>query len=172
MKNNKSINWLALLKSISIPLIASYLGLLLYKNDLNLFENIKKPFLSPPPIVFNIVWPILYILMGISYYLVQYSSNGTTNNIDYHVHNKKHITKLYYLQLLCTIIWPIIFFKYRLYFISFLILIILVSLVVMLIFKYYTIDKKAAILQSPYILWLTFAGYLNFSIYLLNEAFI
>lgn len=167
----KNINIKSLIICIITPFLASSISFLLFRPEMNSTAIMNKPFLQPPPIVFQIVWPILYLLMGISLYLMQNSKNGISNDLDYNVHKKKSATKIYYMQLFFNVIWPVIFFKYNLYFIAFLDLIIILSLVIIMFFKFYSIEKTSALLQIPYILWLTFAGYLNFSVYLLNEAF-
>lgn len=122
------------------------------------YSMLNKPFLSPPGILFPIVWTILYILMGISYALLR-TKNLTNKKIDF----------IYYLQLFVNLLWSIFFFvlKWRLFSIVWIVL--LVVLVIIMIKEFFYKNKLSAILQLPYLLWLAFATYLNIAIYLLNR---
>lgn len=127
-------------------------------NSFNIYDTITKPFLSPSKIVFPIVWSVLYILMGISIYMVSESK--------YLYKDKSYI--LYFLQLFINSIWPLFFFKFRLFFISFLIILLLLYLVIKMILEFNKINKYIAYIQIPYLLWLLFATYLNLGVFLLN----
>ena len=122
------------------------------------YESFVKPSFAPPAILFPIVWSILYILLGVSSYLI-----GKSND-----KNSENALSTYYTHLVINLIWSFLFFTFKWYLFSFLwIILMLVSLVVMMK-KYYVIDKTSAHIQIPYLLWLIFAGILNFSIFLLN----
>ena len=136
---------------IFLPLILGFLVSLLTKNDM--YSNIIKPVLSPPAIVFPIMWTILYLIMGYTYY-----------NVD----KSKVINIFYYLQLFVNLIWTIIFFKFKLYTFAYIWLILLITLVTTLLINYYKQNKKIAYANIPYLLWLLFALYLNISISILN----
>ena len=136
---------------IFLPLILGFLVSLLTKNDM--YSNIIKPVLSPPAIVFPIMWTILYLIMGYTYYKVDKS---------------KVINIFYYLQLFVNLIWTIIFFKFKLYTFAYIWLILLITLVTTLLINYYKQNKKIAYDNIPYLLWLLFALYLNISISILN----
>lgn len=144
-------------KSIIIPVIVGgIVGLIISKSlDYNLLQ---KPPLSPPSIVFPIMWTILYILMGISYGILD--SRGL---------NDKSVKLIYYVQLFVNALWSIFFFtlKWRLF--SFLWILLLDVLVFVMIVEFYKKSKVLGLLQIPYILWCLFASYLNFAIYLLNR---
>lgn len=144
-------------KSIIIPVIVGgIVGLIILKSlDYN---SLQKPILSPPSIVFPIMWTILYILMGISYGILD--SRGL---------NDKSIKLIYYVQLFVNALWSIFFFtlKWRLF--SFLWILLLDVLVFVMIVEFYKKNKVSGLLQIPYILWCLFASYLNFAIYLLNR---
>ena len=143
-------------KSILIPIIlGGIVGFIISKfMDYNTLE---KPFLAPPSILFPIVWSILYILMGISYGILD--SNSLVDN---------NINLIYYLQLFVNLLWPIAFFvlKWRLF--AFIWILLLAVLIVIMIVKFYRKNKIAGLLQIPYLLWTLFATYLNLFIYLLN----
>lgn len=137
-----------LIVNILIPLIlGAIIGFISNTND---YKFLIKPSFSPSGIIFPIVWSILYILMGVSNYL--------TNNI----------TKIYKCQLVINLFWPILFFNFKLYFISLLWLILLIIFVIKMIISFYSIKKEAAFINIPYLFWLLFALYLNFGVYLLN----
>lgn len=121
------------------------------------YNTLEKPFLSPPGILFPIVWTILYTLMGISYGILK--NKGLIN---------QEIDFIYYLQLGINALWSIIFFvlKWRLF--AFFWILLLIICVIIMIIRFYSKDKLAGLLQIPYLLWILFAAYLNLAFYLLN----
>ena len=144
-------------KSILIPvIIGGVIGLIISKSiDYN---SLQKPPLSPPSILFPIVWTILYVLMGISYGILDSKSL---------IELKTKI--IYSLQLFVNATWSLIFFtlKWRLF--AFIWIIILDVLVIVMIIDFFKKNKTAGLLQSPYLLWIIFASYLNLGVYLLNK---
>ena len=122
------------------------------------YQSLNKPPLSPPGLVFGIVWTVIYFLMGVSYSILDIKD---LNNIK--------VKLIYYLQLVINLIWPIIFFilKWRLFALIWIIL--LVILVIYMIILFYKKDKTSAYIQIPYLLWCIFATYLNLGIYVLNK---
>ena len=153
------INFKKLLLSLAIPLAAGGIGFLLSGNNTQIYESIVRPQFAPPGFIFPIAWVILYVLMGISYYLVI-----TSKDTPY----KKKSIYVYYTQLILNSLWSLIFFKFRLFFIGFLWIVALIVLVLYMIYLFAKANKTAAYLQIPYILWLVFAGTLSFSIFRLN----
>ena len=147
-----------LISYIVITLLVGSFFTLFIMDSFNIYNTMDKPFLSPNKIVFPIVWSVLYILMGISLYIVSESKYL----------NKDKSYLLYILQLLVNSAWPLFFFKFRLFFVSFLIVLLLIYLVIKLILEFYKINKLAAYLQIPYLLWLIFASYLSLGVFLLN----
>lgn len=143
-------------KSILIPVIVGGIVGLLISQSMD-YNELVKPVLSPPSIVFPIVWTILYILMGVSYGILQ-----SKDLVD------KKINTIYYWQLGVNAIWPILFFllKWRLF--SFIWIILLAISVLVMIIQFFKKDKLAGALQIPYLLWTLFATYLNLGIYILN----
>lgn len=144
-------------KAILIPVLVGGIVGFFISGSID-YNSLEKPFLSPPSITFPIVWTILYILMGISYAILE--SNSLVNS---------KINSIYYLQLFFNALWPIAFFllKWRLF--AFIWIIILVVLIIIMIARFYEKQKTAAWLQVPYLLWALFATYLNFGVYLLNR---
>jgi benzodiazapine receptor len=144
-------------KSILIPvIIGGVIGLIISRSiDYN---SLQKPPLSPPSILFPIVWTILYLLMGISYGIIDSKSL---------IELKTKI--IYSLQLFVNATWSLIFFtlKWRLF--AFIWIIILNILVIVMIIDFFKKNKTAGLLQIPYLLWIIFASYLNLGVYLLNK---
>ena len=139
-----------LIKNILIPVImGGIIGLII--NPFMNYQTLNKPPLSPPGITFPIVWTILYIIMGYSFYK-QNEQNKT----------------IYYLQLIVNGLWSIFFFVFKWYLFSFLWIIILIILVIIMIIKFYKENKISGLLNIPYLIWLLFATYLSFGVYLLN----
>ena len=156
MKINKRLLFIC----IAIPLFVGVIAALLTQNSMEVFGYLQKPPLSPPAWLFPVVWTILYILMGISSYLI------LTSDAD-----KAQITsaiRIYGLQLVVNFLWPTFFFNFGWYLFSFLWLVFLWILVLLMILRFKDINNTAAYLNIPYLVWLTFAGYLNLGIWILN----
>lgn len=151
------INLKKLVISIIIPLLFGFIGYLL-GGDNSIYSSIVTPSFAPPGAIFPIVWTILYVLMGISFYII-------TNSNDTDITTPRII---YYLQLIVNAIWPLLFFRFNLFFIAFIWILLLIALVAYMIYLFYKIKPIAAYLQIPYLLWLIFASILNFSIFILN----
>ncbi|MDE6253637.1 MAG: tryptophan-rich sensory protein [Lachnospiraceae bacterium] len=147
----------ALIIAILIPIAVGTLSAL-FSGRMSLYSTINKPQISPPGYIFPIVWIILYILMGISSYLIYESDNSNTRNA----------LRTYALQLFFNFWWSIIFFRFSLYLFSFLWLLALIALIAIMIYQFYQINQLSSYLQIPYLLWCLFAAYLNFMIYRLN----
>ena len=148
MKINKRL----LAICIAIPLLVGIISALLTSGSMENFATLNKPFFAPPAWLFPVAWTILYVLMGISSYLIL-TSGANLGKIEEAVN----------------FLWPTIFFNLEWYFFAFLWLILLWVLVALMILKFKDISKIAAYLIIPYILWLTFAGILNLSIWFLNR---
>lgn len=145
------------IKNILIPVVLGGIVGLIISNFMD-YNELNKPPLSPPGFIFGIVWTILYILMGISYGILDYKNLIDTNT-----------KNIYYLQLFVNILWPIAFFVFKWRLFAFIWLIFLVILIIKMMFEFYKKDKTAAYLQIPYLLWSIFAAYLNIGVYLLNK---
>ena len=146
--------------SIAIPLLVGGLSAIITRGDMDLYSQINSPPLAPPGWLFPVAWSILYTLMGISLYLVWNS------NARYIAKRNAYI--FFGVQLFLNFIWSPIFFVGRQFLLAFIVLILMWLFTFGMIVSFYRISKHAGLLQIPYILWLTFAGYLNFAIYLLN----
>ena len=151
-------NFKSLIIALLIPLAVGAIAGFSTMDAMEKYSQFVQPPLSPPPILFPIVWTILYILMGIGSYLV-YESD---------CENKESALLVYAVQLAVNFVWPFLFFELNAFLISFLWLLLLWGLVIVTIVRFSSCNKLAGYLQIPYLLWLTFAGYLNFGVYLLN----
>lgn len=142
---------------LAIPLILGLIVGFLSRPTAS-YEALVKPFFSPPGFVFPIVWTILYLLMGISSYLIAQSNNP-----------RRYPALITYLeQLFVNLAWSPIFFTLNFRFLAFLWILFLIYLVVKMIVQFKRVSHRAAYLQIPYLLWLIFAALLNFSIVILN----
>lgn len=124
------------------------------------YSAVEKPALTPPEIVFPIVWTILYALMAVGAARVWLTEESE---------EKDKGLKLYVVQLGMNFLWSILFFNFQAYSLSFFWLLGLLSVIVLMTLTFYKSDRIAAYLQIPYILWVSFAGYLNFMVWLLNR---
>lgn len=124
------------------------------------YETAEKPALTPPAIVFPIVWTILYALMGISATRIWFSDESG---------ERSRGLRLYGVQLFMNFLWSIFFFNFQAYGFSFFWLILLLAAIILMTLSFYRVDKPAAYLQIPYIMWVTFAAYLNCMVWMLNR---
>lgn len=150
------INWKALLISLAISLGTGIIGGILTANSMQQYETLYRPPLAPPGWVFPVVWTILFLLMGIASYLVYVSDADDSE--------KQAALRIYGIQLLVNIGWSVIFFRFEAYFLAFAWLLLLWYLIYITTKRFYDINKVAGFLMVPYLLWVTFAGYLNLSI--------
>lgn len=148
-----------LLIALAIPLAVGGLGTLL-SGGMADYKMMVKPPLSPPGWVFPVVWTILYLLMGYSSYRVYTAGKSPAFT--------KKALQLYAAQLVANFIWPIVFFGFEWYLLAFLVLVVLWVLILLTMRAFSAIDETAGDLLIPYILWVTFAGYLNLAVYFLN----
>lgn len=151
----------ALIIIIILTEAAGFLVGFLTMQNYGLYENLMKPSFSPPGWVFPIVWSILYLLMAIAFYRIWLSGKSGKNV-------SKAMT-YYFIQLALNLIWPIIFFKFNLYGLAFIDLLLLLIFILLTTFEFFKIDKIAGILMIPYIIWVSFAGILNYAIWAMNE---
>ena len=155
------IKFRPLIVSILIPLAVGGLSAFLTRDAMKLFGMVKQPPLSPPSWLFPVVWSILYILMGIA------SCRIWTSDVS--VSRRDRALRFYAVSLAFNFLWPIFFFGMELYLFSFLWLILLWLLVLICVILFYYISDTAGKLMIPYLVWLTFAGYLNLGVWLLNR---
>ena len=153
------IHWKKLIVCLTIALAVGGLATLL-SGGMSGDQIVNQPPLSPPGWVFAVVWTILYLLMGYGSYrvLVSGAEQGQIQKA----------LRLYGAQLALNFLWPILFFGFDAYLLAFIVLIGLWVLIFLTIRAFSAIDETAGNLLIPYLLWVTFAGYLNLGVYLLN----
>lgn len=152
------IQWKRLLVYLAIPLGVGALAGILTKDSMMQFSLLNRPPLSPPGWLFPVVWTVLFLLMGYASYLVSRSDSV----------QKRPVLILYAIQLIVNFFWSIFFFNFEWYLFSFFWLVLLWVLILLTIRAFWRISPTAAILLIPYLLWVTFAGYLNLAIWLIN----
>ena len=151
----------SLIISVIISLSVGGLSALFTMKNMSLFDEVKKPPFSPPAVLFPIVWTVLYILMGISSAIV----------FEHRVFKKSEAEKgllIYAVSLVINFFWSIIFFNFRAFTFAFLWLLLLWCVILYMIASFYKVNKLSSYLQIPYLIWVTFAGYLTFAISILN----
>lgn len=154
------IDWKKLLISLAIPLGVGGLAALITGGGMQDYGSMNRPPLSPPGWLFPIAWTILYLLMGYASYRV-YTSGATPQKI-------RQALILYGAQLAVNFLWPLIFFGLGWYLAAFFLLVALWVLIFLTMRAFSEIDERAGDLLLPYILWVTFAAYLNLGVFLLN----
>ncbi len=153
------IDWKKLLLNLALPLGVGALAALL-SGGMDRYRGLNQPPLSPPGWLFPVVWTILYLLMGYAAYLVM-TSGKEPEEI-------RKALQPYWLQLAANFVWPLLFFRWELPLTALLWLVVLWVLIFLTIRSFSKINERASDLLIPYILWVTFASYLNLGIYLLN----
>lgn len=145
---------------LALPLGVGMLSAYLTKSNMMVFDYIKKPMLTPPSIVFPIAWTILYILMGLASYFAIIECKESNQAI--------YVMYPYIIQLILNFMWSIIFFNYQRYDIAFVVLIFMWIMVLRTMIFFGTLNQINYYLLTPYLLWTSFAGYLNLMIVVLN----
>ena len=121
--------------------------------------QVEQPPLSPPSVVFPMVWTVLFALMGVGMALVQGTPPSAARALS---------LRIFLVQLAFNFCWSIIFFNFQSYGVAFVWLLVLWVLILWMIHSFRKLDTAAAWLQLPYLLWVGFAGYLNLGVWLLN----
>ena len=152
------IKWKPLLLSLLISLGVGGLSAFLTKDSMETYKTLKQPPLAPPGWVFPVVWTILFILMGIAAYLVWIKNDP----------NRDTTLLWYAAQLVFNFCWTLLFFNARWFGVSLLWLLVLWALILITTIKFYRTTPAAGWLMLPYLLWVTFAAYLNAGVWYLN----
>ena len=179
----KYSNLLKLLISIIICELAGVVGSIFTTPEISgWYKSLNKPSFNPPNWIFGPVWTIIFILMGVSLYLVWLNKWETKNKIRsgkikawnplsqkfLTVWKKANIILIFILQLILNISWSAIFFGMRSPGAAFFEILMLWFAIIFMIINFYKISKTAALLLLPYILWVSFAAFLNYFIWILN----
>ncbi|MFA6190170.1 MAG: TspO/MBR family protein [Candidatus Staskawiczbacteria bacterium] len=177
-------NIVKLVISIIICELAGVVGSVFTVSEIrNWYSGLNKPFFNPPNWIFGPVWTTLFILMGISLYLVWNNNWKPQNKLNlkgkkpWNSLSEKFLTGswqkanlilIFSIQLILNILWSIVFFGMHSPGAAFFILLMLWVAIVFTIINFYRVSKISALLLAPYILWVSFAGFLNFIIWMLN----
>ena len=155
------IDWKKLLICLAVPLTVGGLSALLSGGGMQDYQGLNQPPLAPPGWVFPVVWTILYLLMGYASYRVL-TSGADRDEI-------KKALSLYGIQLFLNFLWSPVFFGLQWRLVAFFILVAMWVLIYLTIRAFSKIDERAGDFLLPYLLWVTFAGYLNLGVYILNR---
>lgn len=153
------IQWKKLLLCLFIPLAVGGLSALLSAGGMRDFAAVRQPRLAPPAWLFPVVWTLLYLLMGLAAYLVLTGGN---------CRQRREAMVVYGAQLAVNFFWSVLFFTFKAYLLAFVWLVLLWGLIVLTVWRFAAVRPLAGWLLVPYLLWVTFAGYLNFGVFLLN----
>lgn len=155
---NKTKDGVLLVASTVLPAAAGFLAYLLTKDNMNIYSEIFVPPFAPPAVVFPFVWSVLYIFSGYSFYVAQTAKKG----------GDFFAKKLYFANIFLNFFWPIIFFNFRDFVFAFVWIVALWGLTLWLVAELWQTSKKAALLNIPYLLWISFAAVLNYAVAALN----
>ena len=145
--------------SILLPLLVGGIsGYFTASNIESWYVTLNKPSFNPPNYLFGPVWTSLYVIMGISFFLILNSK----------IENKNKLIGIYFVQLTLNFLWSFIFFQFHALGIAAIEIIILWLSILMMIIMFYKSNKWAGLINIPYLLWVSFASVLNISIYILN----
>lgn len=147
--------------AIAIPLTVGIASAALTRGNMDIYQKLNTPPLSPPGFLFPIVWTILYILMGVSSAMVYIDKEKNPKAA-------KQGLIYYVISLVLNFSWSIVFFNLQAALAALVILIVMLYFIIRTIIEYYKVKPSAAYLQIPYALWVAFAGYLNVGIWLMN----
>ncbi len=154
----KKINWKKLIVALAIPQLAGLLGSLFTSANINTwYATIAKPSFNPPGWIFGPVWTILFILMGISLYLVW----------DSKIEKRKAMT-FFGIQMILNVSWSILFFGLQSPLAAAIEIFFLIAFIILTMKEFFRINKVSAYLLLPYLLWTSFASILNITIVLIN----
>jgi translocator protein len=160
MKKSR-INPIKLISSLIICLLAGFIGSFFTSSSITTwYLTLNKPFFNPPNWLFGPVWTILYLMMGVSLYIIW--DKGINNKIS------KIAISLFFIQLTLNVLWSIIFFGLKSPLFALIEIIFLLIFILLTIIYFYKISKFASYLLVPYLMWVSFATILNFAIYYLN----
>lgn len=139
---------------IAITFLIPGIIALLTKDSFSIYKLLIRPKFAPPSIIFPIAWNIIYLLISIGVIIVK---NDDENNL-----------KIYFVQLILNALWSPIFFVLQNYFLALIELILLLLIVIYMTYKFYKDNKKTIYFNLPYVLWLIYAFYLNYYVFLYN----
>lgn len=159
---NSQSSWLSegnlgkFMLAVLLPMVVGVASATFSHEGMQIYKTMAKPPLSPPAIVFPIVWTILYFLMGTASYIVLETDASETQ--------KSMANTTYLIQLAMNFFWSIIFFNLQLYTLAFIWLVGMYAVIIACSVYFFSIRRLAGYLMIPYIVWMAFAAYLNMAI--------
>lgn len=153
IKDNKL--WLCIIVTLAIGLLSG----LSTMNAEGYYQSLIQPYFAPPAWLFGPVWTVLYILMGISLYLILRHND---------IKQRHQMLTLFITQFIFNVLWPVIFFTFKLMMFSVIEIIVLWGILLTLWIYSFRYLSANAILLAPYFLWTSFAVILNISVWWLN----
>ncbi|MEI6058199.1 MAG: TspO/MBR family protein [archaeon] len=157
---SKKVRWLAMIVCIAIPLFAGFIGSFFTSSNIPVwYEGLNKPSFTPPAQVFPVVWTTLFVLMGIALYIVYVSPKGKTRTM---------ALRLFGIQLGLNIIWSILFFGMRRPEYALIEIVLLWISILMTMIYFRKVDRKTTGYLLLYIIWVSVASVLNYTIVALN----
>ena len=159
-QRNTSSIWKLIIAILACEVIGFTSGLIGSAAMNTWFDNLQKPSWNPPAYLFAPVWTTLYALMGIAFWLIWKNETAEAK--------KRSAYFVFALQLFLNFCWSIIFFKFQAPFFALIEILLLLSMILLTIFHFSKISKTAAYLLVPYVLWVSFASFLNYTLWSLN----
>ena len=151
---------LTFLACIAVPLGLGALGGIVTSSNINSwYETLNQPSFRPPNWLFGPVWTVLYILMGVSFFMILQAPASS---------NKKRAIRVAVIQMLLNSIWSFLFFYFHQLAVALVDIIVLWIFILTMIITYYPLNKTASLLQIPYLAWVSFATILNAAFVYLN----
>ena len=155
MKKSGYLPWI-----IAVETVGILSGLLSREGTQFYSKMINKPPLSPPAALFPIVWTILYALMGIGAARIYAAQPGA---------HRSRSLNIFVIQLVVNFFWSLIFFNAQAFGFALLWLLLLWVLIIVMILLFRPVDRLAAWMQIPYLIWVSFAAYLNYGVWQMNR---
>jgi tryptophan-rich sensory protein len=153
-------NYLKLIISIILCQLAGIIGSIFTRGSIGWYYTLIKPSFRPPPWLFAPVWIILYLIIAIAFYIIW--KKGFSSG------ESKYALGLFILQLILNVLWPIVFFGTRSISGGLTVILILWVLIFLTMFAFQKVSSAASYLLIPYLIWVSYASVLNFSIWRLN----
>lgn len=154
----RTFNLRTFLASLILPAGVGIAGSILVSSGMEMYNMLNKPSFTPSGWLFGVVWTVLYFLMGCAVYTLRSSRS----------YDMSAAMQFYYIQLALNFIWVMFFFRFGLVWISAVVLLLLIAAIVLTIINFYRINKTAACLLIPYLVWCAFALILNISVAIMN----
>jgi tryptophan-rich sensory protein len=159
-RGERGIDWVVLLGSIVVCELAGIVPSILTAEDVaTWYPTLAKPAFTPPSWVFGPVWTTLYLLMGVALYLVWRSDRGRVRRV---------ALAAFGVQLVLNAAWSLVFFGSREIFGGLVVIVALLAVILATMALFARIDRRAAALLVPYLLWVGFATALNYELWQLN----